>query len=115
MFDWNSILMGLIGIFAGGGIWTVLKAREDKKKTPYDMLMEMLKEQKQFYAERNAEYEREKLVSAEKSAVIMKTHNCKHRFNNPEIVCPVDEANDARLKNNCLRCEYNKETEEITT
>ena len=111
MFDWNSILTGLIGIFAGGGIWTVLKAREDKKKTPYDMLMEMLNEQRQFYAERNAEFEREKRDSAEKSAVIMKTHNCKHRFDNPDIVCPVDEANDERLKKRCLRCEYNEDNE----
>lgn len=115
MFDWNGIVIGLIGIFAGGGIWTVLKAREDKKKTPYDMLMEMLAEQKRFYTERNAEFEREKLISAEKSAVIMKTHNCKHRFDNPDIVCPVDEANDARLKNNCARCAFNDDQENSNT
>ena len=113
MFDWNSILMGLIGIFAGGGIWTVIKAREDKKKTPYDMLMEMLAEQKKFFEERNADYEREKLDSAEKSAVISKSQFCKHKYTNPDVVCPVDEANIHRLEKRCVRCGYGKDTEEI--
>ena len=105
--DWTAVITAVGGIFAGGGIWAVIKARIDKKKTPYDMLMEMMAEQKRFYEERNAEYEREKLDSAEKSAVLTATHKCKHRFKDPSIPCPVDEANEERLKKRCDRCKYN--------
>ena len=87
----------------------VLYQQVDKKKTPYDMLMEMMAEQKRFYQERNAEYEREKLDSAEKSAVLTATHKCQHRFKDPAIPCPVDEANEERLKKRCERCKYNEE------
>ena len=111
MMDWNSILLGIIGIFAGVGFWAWVKAREDKRKTPYDMLKEMLLEQKKFYEERNADYEREKLDSAEKSAVISKSQFCQHKYNDPSIVCPVDKANVDRLEHKCSRCEYNKENE----
>lgn len=104
--DWTTIISSVIALFAGGGIWGVIQAREEKKKTPYDMLMDMLAEQKKFYEERNAEYEREKLDSAEKSAVLTATHKCKHRFKDPEIACPVEEANEARLQKRCKRCEY---------
>ncbi len=110
-FDWNNIIVALISLFAGGGIWQVLKAREDKKKTPYDMLKEMLAEQKRFYEERNAEYQREKLDSAEKSAVISKSQFCKHKYTDPNVVCPVDEANIHRLENRCTRCGYGGDTE----
>lgn len=101
---WVTIITGILSIAAGAGFWSWIKAREDKKKTPYDMVVEMLQEQKRFYEERNADYEREKLDSAEKSAVIMETRQCAHRFENPKVVCPVDEANARRLAERCKRC-----------
>ena len=107
--DWTAIITGVLAFLGGGGLWAVIKARVDKKKTPYDMLMEMMAEQKRFYQERNAEYEREKLDSAEKSAVLTATHKCQHRFKDPTIPCPVDEANEERLKKRCERCKYNDE------
>lgn len=105
----TTILTGIISIVAGAGFWSWIKAKEDKKKTPYDMFMELIKEQKRFYEERNQEYEREKLDSAEKSSVIMQSHFCKHKYSDPDIVCPVDKANDERLKKRCERCGYNGE------
>lgn len=104
---WVTVLTGVVSILAGAGFWAWVKAREDKRKTPYDLFMELLEEQKKFYEDRNADYEREKLDSAEKSSVIMQSHFCKHRYKDPDIVCPVDEANDARLKERCRRCDYN--------
>lgn len=103
---WLHILEIVGGVLMGGGLWAWIKAREDKRKTPYDMFRDLLEEQKKFYEERNADYEREKLDSAEKSSVIMQSHFCKHRYKDPEIVCPVDEANDARLKKRCDRIGY---------
>lgn len=103
---WITIITGVLSLFAGGGIWGWIKAREDKRKTPYDMLRELLTEQKKFYEERNADYEREKLDSAEKSSVIMQSHFCKHKYKDPNIICPVDVANDKRLKERCTRCGY---------
>ena len=100
------ILTNAISVFAGGGIWSWFIKREDKRKTPYDMFRELLAEQKKFYEERNADYEREKLDSAEKSSVIMQSHFCKHKFSDPNIVCPVDTANDERLKKRCDRVGY---------
>lgn len=105
---WIEIAKIVAGILAGGGLWAVIKARVDKKKTPYDMFMELLTEQKKFYEARNADYEREKLDSAEKSSVIMQSHFCKHKYTDPNIVCPVDVANDERLKKRCDRCGYNQ-------
>lgn len=106
--NWTEIVVAALG---GGtlitGIVEVIKAKIDKKKTPYDMLMTLLDEQKKFYQERNADYEREKLDSAEKSSVIMQSHFCKHKYKDPDIVCPVDVANDKRLKERCTRCSYN--------
>ena len=109
--DWTNIIIAFLGLFAGGGIWHWIKAREDKRKTPYDMFRDLLVEQKKFYEERNADYEREKLDSAEKSSVIMQSHFCQHKYTDPNIVCPVDVANDARLKKRCDRCGYNQGTE----
>lgn len=103
---WIPIITGVLSLFAGGGIWGWIKAREEKRKTPYDMFRDLLLEQKKFYEERNADYEREKLDSAEKSSVIMQSHFCKHRFSNPDIICPVDVANDDRLKKRCDRVGY---------
>ena len=98
----------------GGGVWGWIKAREDKRKTPYDMFRELMVEQKKFYEERNADYEREKLDSAEKSSVIMQSHFCKHKYTDPNVVCPVDVANDARLKKRCDRCGYAPQKPEET-
>ena len=103
---WIELAKVVAGIITGGGLWAVIKARIDKKKTPYDMFMELLTEQKKFYEQRNADYEREKLDSAEKSSVIMQSHFCKHKYTDPNIVCPVDVANDERLKKRCDRCGY---------
>ena len=107
--DWGAIIVAALG---GGtfftGVFEVIKHAVDKKKTPYDMLMGMLEEQKKFYQERNADYERERLDNAEKSSVIMQSHFCKHKYTDPEIVCPVDKANDERLKRRCDRCGYNQ-------
>lgn len=105
--NWTEIIIASLG---GGtlitGIFEVVKSVVDKRKTPYDMLMGMLEEQKKFYQDRNADYEREKLDSAEKSSVIMQTHFCKHKYTDPNIACPVDIANDTRLKKRCERCAY---------
>jgi len=103
---WLDFAKIAAGILTGGGLWAVIKARVDKKKTPYDMFMELLTEQKKFYEQRNADYEREKLDSAEKSSVIMQSHFCKHKYTDPNVVCPVDVANDERLKKRCTRCGY---------
>lgn len=105
---WIELAKIAAGVITGGGLWAVIKARVDKKKTPYDMFMELLTETTKFYEQRNADYEREKLDSAEKSAVIMQSHFCKHKYTDPNIVCPVDVANDNRLKKRCVRCGYNK-------
>lgn len=108
---WLDLAKVVAGILTGGGLWAAIKARIDKKKTPYDMFMELLSEQKKFYEQRNADYEREKLDSAEKSSVIMQSHFCKHKYTDPNVICPVDVANDKRLKERCNRCGYNqKET-----
>lgn len=109
--DWTTIIVSAISLFAGGGIWGVIKARIDKKKTPYDMLIEMITEQKKFYAEKNAEYEREKRDSIQKSYILSQTRKCQHRFKDPAIPCPVDEANEERLQSKCANCEYNTEKE----
>ena len=109
---WIELAKVAAGILAGGGLWAWIKAREDKRKTPYDMFMELLTEQKRFYEQRNADYEREKLDSAEKSSVIMQSHFCKHKYTDPNIVCPVDVANDERLKKRCDRCGYNQKDDE---
>lgn len=108
---WIELAKIAAGVITGGGLWAVIKARVDKKKTPYDMFMELLLEQKKFYKQRNEDYEREKLDSAEKSSVIMQSHFCKHKYRDPNIVCPVDVANDERLKKRCGRCGYKDQNE----
>ena len=103
---WLDVLKVVAGILTGGGLWAWIKAREDKRKTPYDMFRDLLAEQKKFYEERNADYEREKLDSAEKSSVIMQSQFCAHKYTNPDVKCPVDMANDDRLKKRCDRFGY---------
>lgn len=105
--DWTTIITALIGVFVGAGFWEVIKTVVGKKKSPYELFMQMVEEERNFYRMRNEEYERERFDSAEKSAVISQSHKCLHRFSNPEIICPVEVANDARLQNRCTRCEYN--------
>ena len=106
--DWTTIIVSAISVVIGGVLGKII----DKRKTPYQMVVEMIQEQKRFYEERNADYEREKLDSAEKSAVIMKSGQCEHRFKDPKIQCPVDKANNERLEKRCERCGYNKDKEE---
>lgn len=108
---WATIATGVLSIFAGAGFWSWVKAKEDKKETPYNMFMGLLTEMKTFYTQRNADFEREKLDSAEKSSVIMQSHFCKHKYTDPNIVCPVDVANDKRLKERCTRCGYKDQNE----
>lgn len=103
---WVELAKLAVAFLGGGGLWSWITKREDKRKTPYDMFRELLAEQKRFYEERNADYEREKLDSAEKSSVIMQSHFCKHKYTDPNIVCPVDTANDERLKKRCDRVGY---------
>ena len=103
---WVELAKLAVAFLGGGGLWAWIKAREDKRKTPYDMFRDLLEEQKKFYEARNADYEREKLDSAEKSSVIMQSHFCKHKYSDPNIVCPVDVANDDRLKKRCERVGY---------
>lgn len=103
---WMDLAKIAAGILTGGGLWAVIKAREDKRKTPYDMLRDLLAEQKRFYEERNLDYEREKLDSAEKSSVIAQSNFCKHKYADKDVVCPVDMANNERLKKRCERVGY---------
>lgn len=103
---WVELAKLVVAFLGGGGLWAWIKAREDKRKTPYDMFRDLLVEHKKFYEERNEDYEREKLDSAEKSSVIMQSHFCKHKYTDPNIVCPVDVANDERLKKRCERIGY---------
>ena len=104
---WIELAKIAAGILTGaGGVFAIVKVRAEKKKTPYDMFMGLLEEMKTFYAQRNADYEREKLDSAEKSSVIMQSHFCRHKYTDPNIVCPVDKANDERLKKRCDRIGY---------
>lgn len=100
------VITGIVSILAGAGFWSWVKAREDKKETPYKMFLRLLREMQSFYEQRNQEYEREKLDSAEKSAVIMQSHFCKHKYHDPNVICPVDLANDERLKKRCERLGY---------
>lgn len=108
--DWTNLVTAVAGILTGGGgIWAYLNTREGKRKTPYDMMVDMLNEQRKFYHEKNEEMLREKLDSAEKSAVIQKSQRCKYKYKDPNITCPVDEANEERLQKRCERCGYGNE------
>lgn len=104
--NWSDIIIAVVSALGGGGIWQVVKSQVDKRKTPYDMVIDLLQEQKKFYEERNADYERESRDSAEKSSVIMQSNKCAYKYTSPKIRCPVDEANEQRLKNRCSRCGY---------
>jgi len=109
--DWSTIVIALIGAASGGGIWGVVQAKINKKKSPYDMLSEILVEQRKFYAEKNEELKAEKEDSAEKSFVIAQSRLCRAKVENPNIVCPVESANDVRLKSKCNGCEHKEDCE----
>ena len=109
--DWTNIITAAVGIFAGAGFWAWIKAREDKRKTPYDMLKDLLVEQREFLEEKEEELRKEKRESAEKSVVIAKSQFCQHKYNDASIVCPVDKANMERLEQKCTTCELNKEAD----
>lgn len=102
--NWTSIIIAVIG---ATGFWAVIKALVDKQKSAYDMLITTIAELKELYETQSAEFRQEKIDSAEKSAVIAKTHKCLHRFKDPDIQCPVEVANDSRLESRCSRCQYN--------
>lgn len=105
--DWTTILISVLGGGgAGAGLLELIRAKTPKRKSAYDMMMEMLEEQRRFYAEKNAELDREKRDSACKSAVIQQTAYCKHKFKDPTIACPVDKANEDRLRSRCDECDY---------
>lgn len=108
--NWNTIIIAVVGT---AGFWAVVKAIVDKQKSSYDMLITTITELKELYATQSEEFKREKKDSAEKSAVISKTHKCLHRFDNPSIVCPVEEANDARLQNRRNTSDYNTEKDDV--
>lgn len=107
--DWNNIIIGILGIFTGAGFWGVVKSALEKKKTPYDLFIQMVEEERKFYQMKNKEYEQKDIDSAEKSAVIAQSSNCFHRFKDPEIICPVEKANEMRLRKKCLHCELQPE------
>lgn len=106
--DWTLIITSFISVVVGGVLGKII----DKRKTPYTMLQELLDRQARYLDDRIADFEREKLDGAEKSAVIMKSGQCEHRFKDPNIHCPVDEANNERLEKRCLRCGYNSDNAE---
>ena len=39
---WIELAKIAAGILTGGGLWAWIKTREDKRKTPYDMLRDLL-------------------------------------------------------------------------
>ena len=50
-------IIEMIGAFlAGGGLWAVIKAKIDKKKTPYEMFMELMQEQRKFQEQLKIDY-----------------------------------------------------------
>lgn len=105
--DWADIINTATGaLLGGGGIFGIWLAKEAKKKTPYDMLVEMLQEQKRFYADRNAEYEAERRASQEKSKVINAARKCPYKYKDPNLECPVDKADEERLRSQCESCSY---------
>lgn len=105
--DITEILTSALG---GGAVLTgiveIVKTKIEKKMTPYDMFMGLMKKQTEYIDNMKSDLEKEKLDIAEKSSVIMQSHFCKHRFKDPSIICPVDEANDKRLHQRCVRCDY---------
>ena len=45
---WVELAKLAVAFLGGGGLWSWITKREDKRKTPYDMFRELLAEQKSF-------------------------------------------------------------------
>lgn len=105
---WNLILSVVGTVLGGTGLWGYLKIRAENRKSPYEMLIQMINEREKFYERKNAEYERERQDSAEKSHVIAQASKCKYRFRDASIQCAVEDANDERLKRKCEICKANE-------
>lgn len=112
MLDYTNIITAIVAAISGGGIWGVIQTKVSKRKSPYDMMCEMLQEQKKFYAEKNGELEKEKQDSREKSYIIAQTRLCKAKVKDPSIICPVEDANDDRLKTKCQKCDHKDDCDE---
>ena len=52
---WSLILSAIGTIFGSAGLWAYLKSKIETRKTPYDMLVQMIGGQKKFYEEKNAD------------------------------------------------------------
>lgn len=102
--DWTTVTTAALSALGGGGLWAVVKAAVDKKKSPYDRFMEVMDRQEQLCSEIRAELAEEREDSAAKSHVIAQAAKCPHRFKDPASPCPVDAANDERLKRICKLC-----------
>jgi len=107
--DWTTIITAAVSALGGGGCWAAIKAAVDKKKSPYDRFMEVMDQQEQLCRDAREELALERRHSAEKSHVIAQTTKCPHRFKDPASPCPVDSANDDRLKRICKLCNEVKE------
>lgn len=99
--NWPDLIIGLIG---GGGITTVVVALINKKKSPYDLYTEFIQTQREWMERVEADLTKERQDSMEKTYIITQTRLCEAKISNPKVKCPVDEANDARLKNKCRIC-----------
>ena len=99
--DWIDLLIGLVG---GGGITTVITSLISKKKSPYDLYTEFIQTQREWMERTSQELEREKVDSAEKSYIIARTRLCEVKRKHPDVECPVDAANDDRLRHKCKEC-----------
>lgn len=102
--DWTTMITAALSALGGGGLWAVIKAAVDKKKSPYDRFMEVMDRQEQLCSEIRAELAEERADSAAKSHVIAQASKCKYRFGDASIRCAVEEANDERLKRKCEIC-----------
>lgn len=102
--NWDTVITAALSALGGGGLWAVVKAAVDKKKSPYDRYIQLLDEHEKFYQQLCLELDAERKDSAAKSHVIAQTTRCPHRFKDPAFPCPVDEANDERLKRICKLC-----------
>jgi len=100
--NWTELLIGLIG---GGGITTVVVALINKKKSPYDLYTEFIQTQREWMERVEADLSKERQDSMEKTYIITQTRLCEAKRTNPNMECPVDAANDRRLKDKCRICE----------
>lgn len=107
--SWLELVLGLVG---GGGITTIITAAISKKKSPYDLYTEFIQTQREWMERTEAELRMEKADSAEKSYIIARSRLCEVKRTNPDVQCPVDEANDVRLRGKCKVCHEKRRTED---